>query len=218
MGTPVSYLQTSCLLPAKSLCAPKGRDVAVGSKDSSSPSKGESKQSTKGQNCPPERLGTAFPGDTGRLSPSWRLLWVFPKPRMAGVYMDWASSAPFLHLSLVPTFPDLPDAHGPKRSLCLSLAQLISCHGQLWSTLPPARLLIPTCFLVQPGRPYCSRRTHLPHKGCHRTWGSAILGTLHPQSPVLYRGPPRCLFSHHLEVFCIRSCSDKVACEAGQEV
>ena len=121
--------------------------MAVGSKDSSSPSKGESKQSTKGQNCPPERLGTAFPGDTGRLSPSWRLLWVFPKPRMAGVYMDWASSAPFLHLSLVPTFPDLPDAHGPKRSLCLSLAQLISCHGQLWSTLPPARLLIPTCFL-----------------------------------------------------------------------
>ena len=30
-------------LPAKSLCAPKGGDVAVGSKDSSSPSKGEGK-------------------------------------------------------------------------------------------------------------------------------------------------------------------------------
>ena len=71
----------------------------------------------------------------------------FPKTPHAGVYMDWASSAPFLHLSLVTTFPDLPDAHDPKPSLCLSLAQLISCHGQLLSTLPPARLLIPTCFL-----------------------------------------------------------------------
>ena len=75
--------------------------------------------------------------------PSGRLLWVFPKPCVAGVYIDWASSAPFLHLSLVPTFPGLPDAHSSKQSLCLSLARITSRHGQLWSTLPPARQLIP---------------------------------------------------------------------------
>lgn len=79
--------------------------------------------------------------------PSWRLLWIFPNPYVAGVYIDWVSSAPVLHLSLIPTFPGLPAAHSPKRGLCLSLAHLTSHHGQLWSTLPPARQLILTCFL-----------------------------------------------------------------------
>lgn len=117
-------------LPAKSLCAPQGGDVAVGSKDSSNPSKGEGKPSTKGRNCPPERLGTAFLGDTGPLSPLLEIIVGFPKTlcgwslHRLGLLSPLSSSFPCPHLPWPPRCPQskakslsfLSSAHKPPRA------------------------------------------------------------------------------------------------------
>ena len=133
-------------LPAKSLCAPKGGDVAVGSKDSSNPSKGEGKPSTKGRNCPLERLGTAFLEDTGPLSPLLEIIVDFPKSlrgwslHRLGLLSPLSSPFPHPHLPWPPHCPQskarslsfLSSAHKPPRAALVHPAPCQAAHSYLF--------------------------------------------------------------------------------------
>lgn len=96
----------------------KGQGRAAGSRGSSGPSKGKGKLSTKGQNCPPERLGTTFHIDIGPCLPSWRLWWVPETPH------GWSPHGP-LHTSRpASVFP--------------LLRRLPLWAGSAWPSHPPA--------------------------------------------------------------------------------
>ena len=132
----------------KTLCGPKGGNGCAGSGDSSEPSKREGKPSTKGRNCLPERPGTAFPGDTGPLSPLLESIVGFPE-----IPHGWSPHGLGL---LSPLFSPLTRPQPPRPPPCLPskakspsfLGSGISCCGQLaWSTYSHTRPLPGGSFL-----------------------------------------------------------------------
>lgn len=154
-------------LPSTALgVGPPCRDAACGRRGgpagrgcSPGPSKSKGQSSTKGRNCLPESLGTAFEGTLGPCLPAWQLLWVCLKHHMAGVHVGWASAS--LALSHPHSYPSLA---------CLLKSWSFSFeHLSRHFPLPTLSFLLPAppslqalwFFICSLG---CSRRTLLPLK------------------------------------------------------
>lgn len=144
-------------LPAKSLCAPRAGMWLLWQDSSIFKGWGTSQVQGGGTARLRELGSTAFLEDTGPLSPSWRLLWIFQSLCIQGL-IDW--SQPLTHLSLIPPPSWLPCCHSPKQVSLISSPS--PSHRQLWSCTPAGRSFY--LFLSSVQGPCCPRRTHLPTK------------------------------------------------------
>lgn len=121
----------------------KGRAGVAGRRGSSGPSKGEGKPSTKGQNCLPKMLGTAFQWDPGPVSLPGGYCGFYRKPlRGWSLCLLFSTLSSPLHPA-APSLTSLCEACSPVLAFFqlrhFSLLQVLPAHP------PPAGRFSPTC-------------------------------------------------------------------------